>query len=276
MSGGLLVCDTISFVGGRFAQSDGVSYLTNMVLWVNGSIQLSGGSFYSRTNPGVAVSQTGGLMVLSEGLQAREYLLYGGTLVAPDISVWPGLFLIAGTVRNTGSLALSEYSRLRIAHTQNLGVLPVGGRAALELEDGGAVRFAGANAWPGYGRLTVKHWSGSRTGGGENQVIFGSDASALTPSQLGQIVFENPAGFPAGTYPAKILASGEVVPDLPSIAFTRGSAGLSLSWSGSAMLYWSTNVGGPFVPVTPTATNLYDTFLADRQRFFILKQGASE
>lgn len=281
MTGGLLVCDKMNFVGGTFSQSEGVSHVTNAVLWATGpwdigSMRVSGGSFYGRTNSGVAVSQTGGLYMLSEGLRVlKHYLLYGGTLVAPHIFVEYGTLLLQGNVTNTGSLKLNDSARLRVTGAQNVGILDLRGSATLDLQDEGAtVWFAGAAAWPAYGRLIIQNWNGSRNGGGVDRVLFGNDASTLSASQTDQIAFENPPGFPTGVYPAKILASGEVVPDRPSIAVTRAAGSMTLSWRGSAMLYWSTNVAGPFVPVTPGPTNLYEAASSEAQRFFLLKPGS--
>jgi len=280
MTGGLLVCDKMNFVGGTFSQSEGVSHVTNVVSWATGpwgmgSMRVSGGSLYGRTNSGVAVSQTGGLYMLSEGLRVESYyLLHGGTLVAPHISVWHATLLMQGNVTNAGSLELNDHARLSVSGAQNLGVLNIRGSATLDMQDDGAtIWFAGAAAWPVYGRLIIKNWNGSSSGGGADRVLFGNAASALSASQTDQITFENPEGFPAGMYPAKILASGEVVPDRPLIAVTRVAGSLTLSWRGSATLYWSTNMAGPFAPVIPGPTNLYETTSSEAQRFFLLRSG---
>ena len=42
--------------------------------------------------------------------------------------------------------------------------------------------------------------------------FFGSSSSGLSSGQVGQIRFANPPGFPAGSYAATILSTGEVVP----------------------------------------------------------------
>ena len=42
--------------------------------------------------------------------------------------------------------------------------------------------------------------------------MFGSSSSGLTSGQVSQISFANPPGFPVGSYAAKILSTGEVVP----------------------------------------------------------------
>ena len=50
------------------------------------------------------------------------------------------------------------------------------------------------------------------SGGGAEQLIFGASSAGLSAGQVAQIGFVNPAGFPAGTYAAVILGTGEVVP----------------------------------------------------------------
>jgi len=57
--------------------------------------------------------------------------------------------------------------------------------------------------------------------GGMIQLKFGNNASGLTAAtQVSQIRFVNPTGFAPGTYLAKILGTGEVVPlDRPSVSF---------------------------------------------------------
>jgi len=268
MRGGLFVSGTIAFIGGSFSQSEGVSHVTNIFSWGDGQILLSGGSLYCRTNSDVPVIQTGGLHVVSDLLKVKSYSLLSGTLVAPHIVVWPGTLLLAGDVTNANSLTLID-STLRARGRYALGTLSAIGRATLDLESVGSVHFRGADAWPEYSRLRIRNWSR----GTGRRVVFGDDASSLAASQVEQITFENPAAFPPGTYPAKILADGEVVPDVPPIAFTRVGASLSLSWKGSLILYSSTNVAGPFVAITPGPTNLYETTLSGAQRFFLLKPG---
>ena len=53
---------------------------------------------------------------------------------------------------------------------------------------------------------------GSIAGGGSERIIFGANASGLSASQVAQVRFVNPLGFPAGSYTATILNTGEVVP----------------------------------------------------------------
>ena len=73
------------------------------------------------------------------------------------------------------------------------------------------LRFANSSGqtWGG-GILHIRNWSGSLSGGGGNQVIFGNSSAGLTPAQVAQIRFDY---FPSTQYTAKILPTGEVVPN---------------------------------------------------------------
>jgi hypothetical protein len=72
--------------------------------------------------------------------------------------------------------------------------------------------------WSNAATLTIENWTGSPNGGGGQQVIFGSNAAALTAPQLDQLRFYNPAGLPAGCYLAKILSTGEIVPNAKTVS----------------------------------------------------------
>ena len=67
-------------------------------------------------------------------------------------------------------------------------------------------------SWTSGQTFLLLNWTGSLSGGGTDQVLFGSDASGLTGGQLGQITFRDPDGLGAGDYAAQILGTGEVVP----------------------------------------------------------------
>jgi hypothetical protein len=118
----------------------------------------------------------------------------------------------------------------------------------------------------------VTNWNGSANGGGSDQLLFGNNSSGLTPAQLSQIVFVNPAGSPAGNYPANILPSGEVVP-LPNPLFSwqmmKGQ--LVMSWAGQPTLQTSTNVTGPYVDLTNASSPYTNSSSQGPYRFFRLR-----
>src|SRR6185312_3812964 len=69
-----------------------------------------------------------------------------------------------------------------------------------------------AQAWANGATLLIYNWNGNASGGGAEQLKFGADQSGLTPAQLNQIRFR----VSTNLYSAKILNSGEVVPDQPA------------------------------------------------------------
>lgn len=63
--------------------------------------------------------------------------------------------------------------------------------------------------WSTQAVLHIGNWSGSPYGGGNQRILFGTNSAALTTQQLSQILFLGPVG----TYYARILPTGEIVPD---------------------------------------------------------------
>jgi hypothetical protein len=100
------------------------------------------------------------------------------------------------------------------------------------------VHFADSSgvAWSNAVSLVVDGWSGHFFGGGQQQIIFGDNATGLTDSQLAQIQFRNPAGVAVGMYPARILATGEVVPKAegapPDLRLAQQPAGMQVTLQG--------------------------------------------
>ncbi len=221
--------------------------------------------------------QTGGQHRVANTLSNLDsYLLWGGSLYASNIVVAgilsvsnPAVILNPGLFQFAGTLQLYDGS------IESLGQMLLSGESVIELMPGShKLSFLNSAAmnWNQTCSLLVSNWNGSTSGGGSDQLLFGTSRSGLTPVQLRQIVFVNPAGFPAGNYPAKILFSGEVVP-LPNPIFSwqimQGQ--LVMSWAGQATLQTSTNVLGPYQDV-PNASNLYTNSSQGPYRFFRLRR----
>ena len=83
----------------------------------------------------------------------------------------------------------------------------------LPAEESCLLRFENSSAVDWSGRLLITNWSGSLYGGGAQRILFGTNSAALTAQQLSLIHFENPARLAPGWYPARILVTGEIVPD---------------------------------------------------------------
>jgi hypothetical protein len=60
--------------------------------------------------------------------------------------------------------------------------------------------------------MQIWNWSGTLTGGGSDQLFFGSSSAGLTPAQLASITFVDPVGLGSGSYGAQLLSTGELVP----------------------------------------------------------------
>ena len=124
--------------------------------------------------------------------------LMAGTLQLGDNGVLPAkspMFLDGGTLA-TGTY--SETMTLALTLQDNSAIDLGLGTSASKLF------FADSHSatWTAGKMLTVKDWDGLLAGGGTEELKFGSSATALTVSQLGEIQFLNPLGLAAGTYGA--------------------------------------------------------------------------
>ena len=114
----------------------------------------------------------------------------------------------------------------------------------------------------------LSRFEGSFSGGGRHQLRFGDDDRGLRETEVGQIWFEKPTGFP-GIYPARILSDGEVVP-LPRIIAERQIADIILRGPPGFILQTSTNISGPFEDVAESL-NAASLRPSEPARFFRLK-----
>lgn len=119
----------------------------------------------------------------------------------------------AEVINNASTLTLGSNSTLIAAvGTETInGATTISGNAILDLSLGNSILRLGNSSsadWTG-GLLTILGWNGNTAGGGLEQVSFGTDATGLTSTQLGQVQFS----LVDGLYSARILASGEIVPD---------------------------------------------------------------
>lgn len=283
-----------------------VFHQTNSMTLISGTLELGGANFavsgslildsgtlacsnVSYAAAGCDIFQNGGQFVVSNtlsfggfenwyGRPIAQYFFYGGSLAASNIELSAqmniGSTAQAGRITNPGYFKMAGTLEVGDAIEQ-LGEFILASNAVIDLGGGNAdLGFADSSAqsWNSAAILVLTNWGGSTNGGGNDQVRFGTSASALTANQLSQIRFLNPAGFASGTYAAQILETGEVVPmQRPTISFSRIGADLVLNWPGGFTLQTATNVGGPYqnVPASPPYTN--DTS-ATPQCYFRLRQ----
>src|SRR5207247_2989000 len=105
-----------------------------------------------------------------------------------------------------------------------------------------------AETWTGATTLVVANWNGNLSGGGAEQLKFGNNQSGLTPTQLSRVLFQISSNF----YSAKILSTGEVVPDHAvgaPIACSKQGNYVALTWPSGWSLQSATNVVGPYFDV---------------------------
>jgi hypothetical protein len=229
-----------------------------------------------------------------------RYLFSGGTLTARNIQLDAGMFIGSSTppgrITNPGYFKLSGEITLSNAnehlgrfilatHTVTNFVFANGmlvetnsviTNATINFTgNNGVLAFANstAEAWDGATKLFVTNWNGSLTGGGDDQLRFGNDASALTAAQLNQIRFVNPSGFPPGEFLAQILDTGEVVPKpSPAISFGQSGTNFVLSWSADFTLQTATNVSGPYENLTGAISPYTNFSPSIPERYFRLRR----
>ncbi|MCX8479018.1 MAG: YDG domain-containing protein [Chitinophagales bacterium] len=115
---------------------------------------------------------------------------------------------------NGGTLATGATS----GYSQTLGVLTLSNNSTISLGTGvHSLTFSASNlaTWTSGKVLTINGWTGtSGSSGSAGKVYFGSSSSGLTAAQLANITF---TGYGQG---AKILSTGEIVPNGPVISTT--------------------------------------------------------
>jgi hypothetical protein len=191
-----------------------------------------------------------------------------GTLIVSNITLTSGAhFQFQGTINQSGTISTESASiSLGESGPYHFGFLQLGGSNSLSLPSSQcSVDFADSSGtWADAG-LTVNQWAGSLYGGGAHRIIFGTNSAALTSQQLSQIQFQNPAGLPPGNYPARILVTGEIVPD--TAAPLPPNANLCASTNGSMRLSIGGDIGQTYAIEVSTDlmhwntwTNQYNTF----------------
>jgi hypothetical protein len=189
---------------------------------------------------GLGLNATNHIGTLSMGA-ASVYGMDGGAYVSVDqlvITNESEFWHQAGTLSGARNVTLADGHWAEYTAGTQLGQLQLLSGTNSSVGFGNAtatVQFADSSSvpWASDGILTIANWSGSVTGGGAQQILFGTSASGLTAQQLSQVQFSNPIGLPAGTYGAKILSTGEVIPDQSS-----SSSGPVNSWINPGSGNW--------------------------------------
>jgi autotransporter-associated beta strand protein len=209
-----------------------------------------GTTIFSNSLPGTPNSFTGSTTVNSGTLQAATdhslgstssvtvnaagTLMFGGTNATFDrINNAAPVNLSGGTINTAG---LSEYTAVGSTVLPGMGALTLTSASTIDLSNlASIISFADSHNQTWTGSLRILNWTGTiGTGGGTDQVYFGTDPNGLTLAQLNQISFYSDGGtMLLGT--AQILADGEIVPLEPipepatwiGAALTLGAIGLT-------------------------------------------------
>ena len=163
------------------------------------------------------------------------------------------------------NVSQAQFGKVMLGQGNNSQIYLPGGSCVLRFADSSGL------TWSNQALLTIDNWNGSVSGGGNHQIYFGNNASGLSAAQLAQIQFENPGGS-AGTYPATILSTGEIVPTRFLAAQKNGNT-LQISWASGTTLQSATNVAGPYLDVSG-ASSPYNVSFSGPAHFFRLRQPA--
>jgi formylglycine-generating enzyme required for sulfatase activity len=229
----------------------------------SGQYQLSGGRLTASNltvSFSASFSQSGGQLLISNlQLLGGSFSQSGGAVTQSGVLTLAGATWSAAGEQHFGQLQLSGSSNS--ASVLNLPLAAC------------ALRLAGSSSliWSNTAVLKIENWRGSASGGGQHQIIFGSDGAALTWQQISRIQFHNPGGS-GKTFPAMILANGEIVPSQWLSSQPNGSA-LILQWGGGFTLQSATNVGGTYQDVSG-AISPYTNQFSEPQRFFRLRKSS--
>jgi hypothetical protein len=234
-SGGTNIAGTVY---AQYAMSGGHLIAQNF----NGGMQQTGGTNYSQLLGGWGYSLSEGMVVASNlSLSGITFAQSGGVLIASNIQLEGGTFQHGGGKCVAPFIKFDSGTWQEQSNGETVGQMQLGpsGFSIIKFPSNNCVlRFADSSSltWSNSGILSILNWSGSLTGGGSNQIFFGTNSSGLTPQQLGRVQFQAPAGLAWGYYLAKMLPTGEIVPgdrsylDLLPAPFFTGESSLSNGW----------------------------------------------
>jgi autotransporter-associated beta strand protein len=169
----------------------------------SGVVTVSGGTLKLAAATGFALGNVSSMVVNSGGtlLLGANNQINGGAIgtVAANMTLAGGTFATGGFSQAASTL----------------GTLTLNGDSTIDLGAAASVvHFGGSSgqAWSAPGSyLYVTNWNGTvGSGGGTDQLIFGSTSGGLTTGQVQQIIFVNPNGL-TGNYFGQMLSTGEVV-----------------------------------------------------------------
>jgi hypothetical protein len=263
-------------VGSLPTGADGSFWQMNGTNIIQSTLRIAGANSPFTSYEIDAGSLSAGNLVLSA---FSEFDLFGGVVNATNIVLDGATALLrhtGGTLNNVGTFTFGGGAFIS-SQPENLGKLVLTNDSGDDM-NGFTQQFAksSALAWNGTGFLHITNWVGSTNGGGANQFIVGNSAAGLTVAQLSRILFENPSGFSTGSYPARILSTGEVVPTGQPILFiARSGANVIVSWlpNGNFVLQSASNLSGPYSDVVGAGNPYTNTPSIGGKKFYGLRKG---
>ena len=219
--------------------------------------------------------QSGGVHSIQNLLLLKNSFAYqqsGGQLITPYIEIDNSTFIHSGGVINNSAVLIMDFGRwIESAPSVQLGRVRVVGSglpSTLSLAANPCtVHFIGSigQVWSNGVNLNIENWAGSLNGGGQSQIFFGNNSVGLSVGQLAHIQFT----FSQGSFPAKILSSGEIVPVLSGPPFyptsltatSLATNRIDLAWIDNALNEYGYGIersldGTNFVQICTTEANV--------------------
>lgn len=263
-------------VGGQITLNDAFYTLNGGLLGVSNVLVVGDGALGSGFQPHFV--QTNADHYVTNTLTLRSFSTYSlnsGKLAAGIIELDrsdglpPGFLIHSGGTLTSGGMIFSG-GRLIGSGTEMLGTLTLHGADSVDYLSSNSVQYFATSAqipWDSNVVLQINGWNGSA-----NHIYVGNSSNALTASQLAQIQFVNPVGFPDGNYAAKILNTGEVVPYAPALSTLRSNNALVISWpDNSYTLQFATNVIGPWTNIVNAASPYTNSFTLPQEFFRLVR-----
>lgn len=249
ISGGTLVTSQMQLMfEASFHQSGGVVQAFYFTSEYGGGITITDGSFAGQyggiSGPGTNFEVDGGtVQIFDLSLNLNPKLVFtGGQTTVQTLTMENTTLVHTGGTLNIGTNSISssswqeqvggQFGFLQLSGLLNLG-LSASNDCVIQFANSSGLQWSNSSS----PLLDISNWNGSLSGGGRQQIFFGSDFSGLTTSQLQLIQFVAPAGLPStqNAYPARILATGEIVPYQPAkLSITNSGDALQIALQGQA------------------------------------------